>query len=88
LWLARAGVERAAARLLAEPDKYAGEEVKLIEDGTVKVTVERDVKMPKVAHVTCEVRYPDADPARVTNTLKRRVSLDGKTIRLEMVAEQ
>jgi hypothetical protein len=83
LWLARAGVERAAARLLAEPDKYSGEDVKLIEDGTVKIIVERDAKTPKMVHVTCEAIYPDLDPTRVTHTLQRRVTIDGHVIRLE-----
>lgn len=43
-WLARAGVELAAARLLADPDAYAGEAIAVIPASQVRITVRDESK--------------------------------------------
>src|SRR5918911_63539 len=41
-WLARAGVELAVGRLLADPDKYTGESVELLPRSQVRIQVQKE----------------------------------------------
>jgi hypothetical protein len=61
LWLARSGLESAAAHFLAAPSSYAGETTKPIPNSEVIVTVKRAGDDVIVAS---EARYPlDGSPA-------------------------
>jgi hypothetical protein len=87
-WLARAGCELAAARLLADPAGYAGESVEPITDGQVHIVVEKDPAKPDTYRVRCEATYPVGDRAAasraVTRSMTRRT--DGGTTRIEVTA--
>jgi hypothetical protein len=48
-WLARAGVELAAARLLTGPAGYTGEELSPLSGSQVRITVRREPDAPAVA---------------------------------------
>ncbi len=88
-WLARAGVELAADRLLADPTTYRGETLELIPGGRVRVEVRADPKAADVFRVSSEARYPDdeADGTRCSATRSfRRTRRDGQ-VRLEVIAE-
>src|SRR5947209_15189026 len=62
LWLARSGGELAAARLLADPNGYAGEEVEPVPEGRVKITVQKDAARPDGYRIKCEAQYPVTGP--------------------------
>src|SRR3954447_4689432 len=57
-WLARSGLELAAARLLADPAGYQGEAVELIPGGQVRIEVRNEASAPDVFRVTSEGRFP------------------------------
>jgi type II secretory pathway component PulK len=66
LWLAEAGLERAAARLAAEP-KYVGEtwtipaaDLAANEGGVVRIQIETVAGRPERRSVRVEADYPDA----------------------------
>ena len=71
MWLARAGAERAAARLLAEPG-YSGETVELIPGSQLHIAVKRAAGPAGVFEVTCEARFPADAPNPVVRTVTRR----------------
>jgi hypothetical protein len=71
IWLARSGVELAAARLLAGADGYTGETVEPIPDSEVRITVEKDPARPDGYRITSEARYPVSGPGTYTHTLTR-----------------
>ena len=86
-WLARSGVELAAARLLAEPDGYTGETVKPVPGSEVRIAVEKDPAEPDVYRVQCEARFPSDSRLAVRQLIRRtlkRVS-DPKGTRIEFV---
>jgi hypothetical protein len=69
-WLAEAGLERAAARLAADP-KYAGEtwplsaaELAAGEGGVVKIEVKPIADRPERRSVRVQADYPDAPELR------------------------
>src|SRR6476661_2905077 len=66
LWLARAGGEIAAARLLAEPDAYTGETAAPIAESRIHITVEKDAARANTYKVRCEVKYPEEGPGAVS----------------------
>jgi hypothetical protein len=86
LWLARSGLERAAARLLQDP-KYRGETTDLIPLGEVRVTVVSDKKAADAFHITSEARFPKDLREHVVRSLTRsyRRLQDGSSVRLEVV---
>src|SRR6266496_2220235 len=57
-WLARSGLELAAARLLADPAGYKGESVELIPGALVRIEVRTEQAAPNVFRVTSEGRFP------------------------------
>ena len=79
-YLARSGVERAAARLLANPDGYAGESLQLIPLSSVQIEVQQESNSPGVYRVTSEARYPtdaaDYVTSAVTRKFRRQVAGD------------
>lgn len=87
-WLARSGVELAAARLLAAAD-YKGETVELMERGQVRITVQAEDKVPGMFRITVEARYPAEEKGVVLRTASRtfrRVTEKGR-VRLEVMKQ-
>jgi len=86
--LARAGIEHAAARLLANPDGYTGETLQLIPLSSVTVELNAESGSPGVFRVTSSARYPidaaDYVNRSVTRKFTRRV--DGSNVELQSVA--
>jgi len=88
VWLARSAAELAAARLLADPDKYAGEEVAPVADAKVTVTVKMDPAKADIFTIRCEAVYPKDGPGSMRHTLTRTATrrTDGGTARIELTA--
>jgi hypothetical protein len=88
VWLARAGCELAAARLLADPAGYTGETVAPIPDAEVKITVEKDAAKPDTYRVRCEASYPVGERGTVSRVVTRTATrrTDGGKTRLEMTS--
>jgi type II secretory pathway pseudopilin PulG len=87
LWLARAGGELAAARLLSEPDGYTGETVAPIAESKVRITVEKDATQADTFKVRCEAQYPEDGPGSVSIALSWTATrkADPAAVRLEVV---
>ena len=83
-WLARAGVEIAAGKLLADPKGYDGETAAVLPNGPVKIAVRRE---KDVYHVTAEAKYGTTGPpaVRTAEARFRRVEEKG-AVRLEFVS--
>ena len=82
LWLARSGVELAAAKWLADPQAYKGEKTAIIPESQVEIVVAVDKDH---VIVTSEARYPADGPSPVVRAEScrfRRVQ-DGAKLRLE-----
>ena len=58
LWLARSGVELAAARLLANPADYNGETLEVIPRSQVHIEVHKTSDTPDIFRITCEASAP------------------------------
>jgi hypothetical protein len=88
LWLARSGVESAAARLLANPANYRGETRAIIPKSLVRIDVLNDSAKPDIFQITCEARYPtDAREAVLrSQTLRFRRVTEKNKVRLEAIA--
>jgi hypothetical protein len=87
LWLARAGGELAAARLLSEPDGYTGETVAPIAESKVRITVEKDPARADTYKVRCDAQYPEDGPGSVSIALSWTATrkADPAAVRLEVV---
>jgi type II secretory pathway component PulJ len=72
IWLARAGIERGAGRLLADPAGEAGGALELIPNSEVRITVKREPGKDDVFHVTSESRFPTDAPYPVVRAETRR----------------
>jgi hypothetical protein len=90
LWLARAGGEIAAARLLAEPDAYTGETAAPIAESRVRITVEKDAARANTYKVRCQVKYPEEGPGAVSvaESWMATRRADPPAVRLEVVDEE
>jgi type II secretory pathway pseudopilin PulG len=89
LWLARAGLERAAAHLLTGPAGYKKESVEFIPLSQVRIEV-HDAKGPAgVFEVTCVARFPTDDRHASERTLTRRYrrTVQGNRVRVEVVSQ-
>jgi type II secretory pathway component PulK len=87
-WLARAGVELAAARLLEKPAAFTEEQRDLVPESKVRIAVEKTGE--DVYRVTAEaaVNLQDGPAvARTANGRFRRTVSDG-TVRLEALAPE
>jgi hypothetical protein len=89
-WLARAGVELAADRLLGDATGYKGESVELIPGGKVRLDVRAEPGATDVFRVTSSARFPgdgrDSDLCSTTRTFRR--TSRGSEVRLEVVADR
>jgi hypothetical protein len=72
LWLARSGVELAAAKLLTDP-AYKGESIAPIDDSRLRVTVTADKNAPNLFTVTSEAHFPIGDRHAVVERITRQV---------------
>lgn len=86
-WLARSGVELAAARLLANPAGYAGETAEPIPESQVRVTVQAMKDQPNTYRITSEARYPTGVRHPVVQTVVRdyRRIVEGKQTKLKAI---
>jgi hypothetical protein len=85
-WLAGAGVELAADRLLTDPAGYRGESVEPIPGAEVRIEV-RPGPGTDVFRVTCSARFPKGDREAVGRSAARtfRRTSRGGRVRLEVV---
>jgi hypothetical protein len=72
-WLARAGVELAAARLLDNPTGYSGESVTLLPESEIRIDVRAGPEAPDTFVVTSEARYPKTGSEMVLRSITRRL---------------
>ena len=82
-WLARAGVELAAARLLEKPAAFTEEHRDLVPDGKVRTVVEKTD--PDIYSITAEAEAGQQDRTPVVRTASarfRRTEIGG-AVRLE-----
>lgn len=88
LWLARSGVEWAAARLLTNPAGYTGETLELIPRSQVRIEVKRDPEKSDIFLVACAARYPIDERESVLRSQSRRLRrvVEKDRVRLEVVA--
>jgi type II secretory pathway pseudopilin PulG len=86
-WLARSGVEIAAARLLADP-KDPGETLELIPESQVQVAIERLPGDAEQFRIVATARYPTSPKGHVRSSSRtfRRV-MEGEKVRVEVVPE-
>lgn len=71
-WLARAGLELAAARLLANPQGYTGEALTPISGARLQITVAHEPKEPPTFLIACEASYGTDDPWPAVRSLTGR----------------
>lgn len=85
-WLARAGVESAAARLLDSPAAFSDDKQELLPDTKVRIVVEKSATDIYVVAVEAQVGLEGAPVLRTTSARFRRTDSDG-TVRLETVSD-
>jgi hypothetical protein len=87
LWLARSGVELAAARLLANPPDYKGETLEVISRSQVHIEVHKASDNPDIFQITCEARFPTDERGSVlrSHSFRFRRITDKDQVRLEVV---
>lgn len=87
-WLARAGVELAADRLL-NAAAYRGETLSPIPNSEVKIVVQPEAGEAGAFRVVSEARYPTDIKETVARSVTRRFRrvVDGERVRLEVVHE-
>ena len=87
LWLARAGVEVAAGRLLTDPEGYAGESPEILQDWQLRVGVEKDRSVTNTYLVTSTARRQDGKSPPTLCLVSRRFrrSVENGRVRLEVV---
>lgn len=89
VWLARAGGELAAARLVADGDGYTGETVSPIPESEVTIEVRKESDRSDAFRIRCVATYPAGDSRAVCKAIgwtATRTS-DPTAIRLEVVPE-
>jgi len=86
-WLARAGIEHAAAKLLKQSNGYRGETLELLTRSQVTIVIEDVAEIPGAVRVTVEARYP-TDSVAVVSRKQTRIfkrSVRDETVVLECV---
>lgn len=85
-WLARSGLEAAAARLLAADD-FKGETLEPLARSRVTITVDAKPDAPGLFRITSEARYPVEGRLSVVRTAARvfRRIVDKDRVRVEVV---
>jgi hypothetical protein len=88
-WLARAGIELAADRLLSDPAGYRGESVELVPGGRVRIEVRAEPGKADVFRVSSEALFPQDGRDRALRTVTRsfRRTTRDKQVRLEVIPE-
>lgn len=89
VWLVRAGVELAAARLLDDPAAFSEEKGELVPDAKVRIAV--DKVAPDLYSVIVEAELgtkDDAAPMRRDAHVRFRRTNNGGVVRLQAVAEK
>jgi hypothetical protein len=72
VWLARAGVELAAGRVLEGPADYKGETTEIVPGRSVRIEVRREPGAGDVVLITSAARFTGQDNRPVSHTLERR----------------
>ncbi|HEV3203000.1 MAG TPA: hypothetical protein VGY77_01395 [Gemmataceae bacterium] len=87
LWLARSGVELAAARLLANPADYNEETLEIISRSQVHIDLHKTSDKPDIFRITCEARFPTDEPRPVlrSHSVRFRRIIEKDQVRLEVV---
>jgi hypothetical protein len=87
-WLARAGVELAAARLLTNPAGYKGESLELIPGSQIRIEVRSEPGSPDIFLVTSEARKPKDGSRPVVRSVTHRLrrSTEKDRARIEVLA--
>lgn len=86
-WLARAGIELAAARLLGDPSTYNGETLEPIPNGRVKIEVRPEKDQSDTFVVTVEARFPADDVKAGRRLLERRFQRKVEKDRVHLIAK-
>jgi hypothetical protein len=88
-WLARAGIELAAAHLLRKPAGYSGESVELIPGSKVRIEVTEGKGAANVFRVSCEAHYPTEglDAAEYSLARRFRRVTEKEQVRLEVLVD-
>lgn len=88
-WLARAGVELAADRLLSGAGEYRGENLSPVPKSELKIAVHPEPGKKGVYRVVSEARYPTDIKESVARSETRRLRrmLDGDRVRVEVVVD-
>ncbi len=85
-WLARAGVELAAARLLDAPTAFSDDKQELLPDTKLKIVVEKSGADSFVVAVEAQVGLQDGPAVFRESSARFRRSEKGGAVRLEAVA--
>jgi type II secretory pathway component PulK len=81
-WLAQAGIEHAAARLLSGGKSYTGEVLQILPQSEVRIRVESRQDRPDTFQMTSEATYPKGELERASSSVSRTFRLKregGKT---------
>jgi Tfp pilus assembly protein PilX len=70
-WLAQAGIEQGAARLLANPREYSGETFALIPGSEVRILMERLADSPDRLTITSEATFANGDKEPASSAASR-----------------
>jgi type II secretory pathway pseudopilin PulG len=87
-WLARSGIELAAARLLTDPKGYEGETAEVFSGSRVRIQIQAEKESPNTYLITSEARHPADGPETVARTVTRRFRriVENDRVRLEVMA--
>ena len=85
-WLARAGIEAAAARLLDSPTAFSDDKQELLPDTKMRIVVEKSDAEVYLVTVEVQVGLEGPPVARATSARFRRTDRDG-AIRIETVSD-
>jgi type II secretory pathway component PulK len=86
-WLARAGVELAAARLLDSPKEFSEEKRDLAPAGKVKIDVKKSADDVYVVSAEAEVSLPDEKAVIRSAGVRFRRTDSGGVIRLQLMRD-
>jgi hypothetical protein len=86
IWLARAGIELAADRILADPAGYKGESMQLIPKSRVRIEVQPVPPSANSVRVISEAQYPTGVSGAVTRSITCHVRFvtKGERVRIEV----
>jgi hypothetical protein len=87
-WLARSGIELAAARLLRDPNGYKGESVEVIPHSQLRIEVKTDAE--GVFEVSSEASFPKEGPTTTVRSVTRRLrrAVEGERVHIQIIGAQ